>query len=131
MRWYLGAFSKYAVFSGRARRKEYWMYSLFCCMGLAMLAVLGVVGHTMIPYLVYLAVIVVPSLTMTVRRLHDSGTSGWFVLIALLPLFGSIILLVFACTEGDKGQNAYGPDPKREAGTHDVPMSGGNSPIHA
>ncbi|NJP48313.1 DUF805 domain-containing protein [Actinacidiphila epipremni] len=112
MHWYIDVLKKYAVFSGRARREEYWMYTLFNVIAAVVLAIIGGVAGTMIPYFLYLAAIIVPSLAVSVRRLHDTGRSGSFVLFGLIPLVGGIILLVFFCTEGDRSQNMYGPDPK-------------------
>ncbi|MBD0740092.1 DUF805 domain-containing protein [Streptomyces sp. CBMA29] len=116
MQWYIDVLKKYAVFSGRARRKEYWMYFLFNCIALVVMIIIGAVAHTMIPYFIYVIAIILPTLGVTVRRLHDTGKSGWMVLLGLIPLVGGIIMLVFACTEGERSQNAYGPDPKAADG---------------
>jgi uncharacterized membrane protein YhaH (DUF805 family) len=113
MKWYIDVLKKYAVFSGRARRKEYWMYTLFNCIALVVLLFIGIAINTMIPYFLYLIAIILPTLAVAVRRLHDTGKSGWLILIALIPLIGSIVLLVFNCTEGTRAPNAYGPDPKQ------------------
>ncbi|WP_433894219.1 DUF805 domain-containing protein [Streptomyces sp. CA-111067] len=112
MHWYVDVLKKYAVFSGRARRQEYWMYNLFNIIALIVLAVIGAVAGTMIPYFVYFALVLIPSLAVTARRLHDTGKSGWFILIGIIPLIGGIVLLVFTCTDGDPQPNAYGPNPK-------------------
>ncbi|SEN19935.1 DUF805 domain-containing protein [Actinacidiphila rubida] len=122
MRWYIDVLKKYAVFSGRARRKEYWQYTLFTCIALVVLLIVGAVVHTMIPYFLYLIAVIVPTLAVGVRRLHDTGKSGWFILLGLIPAVGSIILLVFTCTAGDRGVNAYGPDPKEPADHAFVPQ---------
>jgi uncharacterized membrane protein YhaH (DUF805 family) len=113
MKWYIDTLKKYAVFSGRARRKEYWMYTLFNCIALVVLVVLGFAVNTMIPYFLYAIAIILPTLAVSVRRLHDTGKSGWFMLIALIPFVGGIIVFVFTCIEGNKAPNAYGPDPKQ------------------
>ncbi|MFC4036446.1 DUF805 domain-containing protein [Streptomyces polygonati] len=113
MQWYIDVLKKYAVFSGRARRQEYWMYFLFNCIAIAVLFVIGLVIHTQIPYLIYALGVILPSLGVSVRRLHDTGKSGWFILLGIIPLVGGIILLVFTCLEGDAGDNAYGPNPKQ------------------
>ncbi|WP_328914028.1 MULTISPECIES: DUF805 domain-containing protein [unclassified Streptomyces] len=112
MQWYIDVLKKYAVFSGRARRKEYWMFFLFNIIAVVVLAIVGAVADTMIPYFIYVVAVIVPSLAVTMRRLHDTGKSGWFILLGFIPLVGGIIVLVFVCTEGDRGQNKYGPDPK-------------------
>ncbi|MBY8879920.1 DUF805 domain-containing protein [Actinacidiphila acidipaludis] len=122
MRWYIDVLKKYAVFSGRARRKEYWMYTLFNCIALAVLLGLGVVVNTMIPYLLYLVAIIVPTLAVAVRRLHDTGKSGWFILLNFIPLVGGLIALVFMCLEGQRHPNTYGSDPKAPVDSPFVPQ---------
>lgn len=121
MNWYFAVLKKYAVFSGRARRKEYWMYSLF---NIIILIALGVVegiagsnpesGGGVLTLLYFLAVIF-PSLAVTVRRLHDTGKSGWWALIGLVPMIGAIVFLVFMVQDGHAGDNQYGPNPKASA----------------
>nr|WSY52735.1 DUF805 domain-containing protein [Streptomyces sp. NBC_00886] len=115
MSWFVEVLKKYAVFSGRARRKEYWMYALFVAIIYAVLA--GLAVGTKAPALfVVLAVfyvgILLPSLAVTVRRLHDTGRSGGWFFIIFVPLVGGIILLVFTCTDSQPGDNKYGPNPK-------------------
>ena len=105
---------KYADFTGRARRAEYWWFVLLnfgVYVGLSILTrVLGSLGFAI--YLVYALAVIIPSLAVAVRRLHDTGKSGWFLLIGLIPLIGPIILLVFFFTDSDAGTNQYGPSPK-------------------
>jgi uncharacterized membrane protein YhaH (DUF805 family) len=121
--WYLEALKKYAVFSGRARRMEYWYFVLFNLIVLIVLelidALLGtfnfVQGIGLLSGIYSLAVII-PSLAVTVRRLHDIDRTGWWILINLIPLIGTIVLLVFALTPGTPGSNRYGPDPKQATG---------------
>ncbi len=119
MNYYLAALKKYAVFSGRARRSEYWYFSLFNF--IFMLVALGLdnlLGTTVggLPYgLFYFALalaMLIPGLAVFVRRMHDIGKSGWWYFIALIPLIGGIWLLVLCCTDGICGDNAYGSDPK-------------------
>ncbi len=113
MNWYLEVLKKYVVFSGRARRTEYWMFSLFNFIALILLAVIdGVLGTTPLLYLVYALGVLLPSLAVTIRRLHDTNRSGWWFLISLIPLVGPIVLLVFLCLEGEKQDNRFGVDPK-------------------
>jgi uncharacterized membrane protein YhaH (DUF805 family) len=127
MNWYLTVMKKYADFSGRARRKEYWMFALFNMIFLIVIAILdNVLGTTFkmetgygsqaLPYgwlyLIYAFAIIVPGLAVCVRRLHDLGKSGWMLLISFIPLIGGIWLLVLFCTAGNQGENKYGPDPK-------------------
>ena len=124
MEWYLKVMrDNYANFSGRARRKEYWMFVLvqtIVMIGLMILdSVLGLdfelqgisIGYGYL-YLIGLIVHFIPSLAVVVRRLHDVGKSGWFYFIFLIPLIGVLWLLVLYCTEGQKQDNKWGPDPK-------------------
>ncbi|UOQ72851.1 DUF805 domain-containing protein [Hymenobacter cellulosilyticus] len=121
MEYFLQALRKYAVFTGRARRKEYWMFVLFqVLIGIAAAIVDGILGtgfeygSGMVSALVTLGLFL-PGLALGVRRLHDVNKSGWFWLIVFIPLVGAIWLLVLACTEGTQGPNQYGPDPKGSA----------------
>lgn len=119
MNWYLEVLKNYAVFSGRARRKEYWMFVLFnvifSIVATILDNVLGLaikdVGYGPI-YILYALAVLIPGIAVAVRRLHDTGKSGWFLLLGLIPCVGGIILLVFVVTAGDVGDNEYGPDPK-------------------
>jgi uncharacterized membrane protein YhaH (DUF805 family) len=122
-------FSKYATFSGRARRAEYWWFTLFLFIANAILGLLDGMsfgwGHGMgqpLSALFSLATFL-PSLAVSVRRLHDTGRSGWWLLLVLIPLIGWLVLLWWFVTEGDAGANAYGPDPLRDddAGPSSVP----------
>ncbi|MFI8003934.1 DUF805 domain-containing protein [Streptomyces sp. NPDC086010] len=112
MSWYLAVLKNYAGFSGRARRKEYWMFFLFHIIVALVLIGLGVVIDSQIPYLIYAVALIIPTLAVTVRRLHDTGRSGWWFLISFVPLVGAIVLLVFTCLEGVRDVNEYGADPK-------------------
>ncbi|MER5964698.1 DUF805 domain-containing protein [Streptomyces sp. NPDC002057] len=112
MNWYIDVIKKYAVFSGRARRKEFWMFELFNIIIAIVLAVIGVALDFSLLSTLYSLAIFLPSLGVTIRRLHDTNRSGWWVLIGLIPLVGAIILIVFAATEGDQHENEHGPNPK-------------------
>jgi uncharacterized membrane protein YhaH (DUF805 family) len=119
MNWYLKALKNYAVFSGRARRKEYWMFALFNGIFLIVAAILdNILGTTIknvgygLFYCLYGLAVLIPSLAVSFRRLHDVGKSGWFFLIALIPIIGAIWLLVLVCTDGNAGENEYGANPK-------------------
>ncbi|WP_392672024.1 DUF805 domain-containing protein [Streptomyces sp. LN785] len=113
MHWYLDVLKKYAVFSGRARRKEYWMYTLFTVIAMIILAVLdNVLGSSPAITAIYELAVLLPSLGVAIRRLHDTGRSGWWVLFGIVPLVGGITLLIFTCLPGERSANAYGPDPK-------------------
>ncbi|MDR1613769.1 MAG: DUF805 domain-containing protein [Planctomycetota bacterium] len=104
--------TKYAAFDGRARRKEYWMYVLFNAIAaVAAMIIDNIIGFPFF-YILYGLAVLVPSIAISVRRLHDIGKSGWWIIIALVPLVGVVILFVFSVMEGQKGQNQYGPDPK-------------------
>jgi len=119
MNWYLEVLKKYAVFSGRARRREYWYFVLFNIIISIVLAVIdmmtgsfsaesgmGLLGG------IYTLAILIPSVAVSVRRLHDTSRSGWWLLIALIPLIGAIVLLVFMVQDGKPGANQYGTNPK-------------------
>lgn len=120
MKWYLKVLKQYADFNGRARRTEYWMYLLFNMIFLAVAAVLdnilGLKFNEQVPYgyiyLLYSLVVFLPGLGVAVRRLHDVGKSGWFILIGLIPIIGGIWLIILMATDGTPGRNEYGVNPK-------------------
>jgi len=119
MEWYLMALKKYAQFNGRSRRKEYWMFVLFqmifAIVAMLLDNVLGLANETVgygPIYGVFALAMFIPGLAVGVRRLHDVNKSGWMLLISLIPLIGAIWLIVLLATEGTKGPNQYGPDPK-------------------
>jgi uncharacterized membrane protein YhaH (DUF805 family) len=119
MKWYLQVLKKYADFSGRARRKEYWMFFLFNIIICIVLGIIdGVAGMNLggmgLLGLVYSLAILVPSIAVGIRRLHDIDKSGWWVLIIFVPLIGAIVLLVFAVMAGTPGDNRFGPEPAEE-----------------
>lgn len=116
-------FENYANFKGRARRSEYWYFTLMNT--LITLFLMGLFfgfmlrGHSnsyyiffVIIFILYSLAIMIPNLAVCVRRLHDVGKSGWFYFITIIPIIGPIWLFVLFCTAGDNGQNQYGPDPK-------------------
>lgn len=114
---------KYADFYGRARRAEYWLFALLMAIIVVPISVIsevieaggdvsgGVMLLMLVLSLVYLGLLI-PSLAVTVRRLHDTNRSGWWVLISLIPLVGAIVMFVFAVLDGTPGPNKYGSDPK-------------------
>lgn len=123
MNWYIKVINQYADFSTRARRKEFWMFFLFnLIFGLLAMLIDNFLGTTInvagqnLPYgFVYFAYglfTLIPNLALSVRRLHDVGKSGWFLLIAFIPLIGGIWLLVLDCIDGEPGDNKWGPNPK-------------------
>jgi len=105
---------KYAQFSGRSRRKEYWLYTLFYVVITFLTfyvdAVMGE-GEGVLSLLLWL-LLLVPGVAVIVRRLHDIDRSGWWSLILVIPLIGPIVILVFMCLDGTSGNNRFGPDPK-------------------
>lgn len=107
---------KYAVFSGRARRGEYWT---FVAVVYVVYVVLGGLGSSAkSPALLVAAFVVtvmslLPAVAVTVRRLHDTDHSGWWSLIGLVPFVGTVVMLIFLCTESEPGENRFGPCPKR------------------
>ena len=114
MEWYLKVLRNYAEFEGRAQRMEYWMFILFNLLvlfGIGMIEFLlglgGILG------LLYSLAVITPSIAVSVRRLHDTGRGGWWILIGVIPVLGALILLVFYCIDGEPGDNEYGADPKR------------------
>ncbi|AYA37641.1 DUF805 domain-containing protein [Hymenobacter oligotrophus] len=122
MQYFLHALKNYATFSGRARRKEYWLFTLFnlifAVSAIVLDNLLGTaldgIGYGVV-YGLYSLGMIIPGLAVAVRRLHDVNKSGWFMFIALVPLIGGIWLLVLMCTEGTRGDNPYGADPKAAA----------------
>ena len=124
MKWVMAVLKKYAVFTGRARRKEFWMFYLFIIVGVIVAIILDNVlgitiesmryegmGYGLFTILVYLAILV-PTLAVVVRRLHDIGKSGWWICIGFIPLIGSIWLIALLATDSQPGENQYGPNPK-------------------
>ncbi len=119
MNWYLKVLKQYADYEGRARRKEYWMFMLFNLIFYFIALILdNILGSTFgnlpygIFYLLYGLGVFIPSLAVTVRRLHDVGKSGWMIFISLIPIVGTIWLLVLLATDSDSDENKYGANPK-------------------
>ncbi|MFY8107869.1 MAG: DUF805 domain-containing protein [Bacteroidia bacterium] len=119
MKYYIKAFNNFSNFNGRARRKEYWMYLLFNLI-FALVAIIldnafGLafesIGYGVI-YLLYSLITFIPSLSVSVRRLHDKSKSGWYLLLAIIPIIGGIVLLFILAADGDPGENEYGMNPK-------------------
>lgn len=119
MGWYIGALKKYAQFEGRARRKEFWMYSLFGTLFALVAVIIGLLldlaTHSIVPLVLIMAAYFLgtflPGLAVTVRRLHDTGRSGGWYFISFVPYVGGIILIVLCCQDS-KPDNQYGPNPK-------------------
>jgi uncharacterized membrane protein YhaH (DUF805 family) len=113
MHYYTDVLKKYAVFSGRARRQEYWMFFLFNMAAAIIVAILdNVLGTYPLLYAIYALAVLLPGLGVAIRRLHDTGKSGWWLFIGIVPLIGGIWLIVLMATEGQPQPNQYGPSPK-------------------
>ena len=119
MKYFLYCLQHYADFTGRARRSEYWYFVLFnfivsILIGLSLGVIAGLLNVPALVYLAYLwsLAVFIPSLAVSVRRLHDIGRSGWWLLLSLIPLVGAIILIIWHCTDSQLGANQYGPNPK-------------------
>lgn len=113
MNWYLDVLKKYATFSGRARRKEFWMFTLINVLIMIALTVLDMaVLQTGVLAAIYSLAVLIPTLAVGARRLHDTGRSGWMQLIWLIPLVGPIIVIVFFASAGAQEPNAHGANPK-------------------
>ena len=122
MEWFLKVLRQYADFKGRARRKEYWMFSLFAGLFGLVFYVFLIAGILLNSsslmavgvglYAIYGLGIMLPALAVSVRRLHDVGKSGWMLLVSIIPFVGSIWLLVLVCTDSQYGDNQWGPNPK-------------------
>lgn len=119
MNWYLKCWKQYADFSGRARRKEYWIFSLINYIIIFFLYILQIVmiESTLwlifpIIFFLYAVVVFLPGLAVNIRRLHDIGKSGWWYLIYLIPIIGAIWLTVLMCLDSEPGENQWGENPK-------------------
>ncbi len=120
MHWYVDVLKKYVVFSGRAGRSEFWWYTLINVIIGTVLAWIGGFssgnpGPLAFLYYIYLLGTLLPSLGVAIRRLHDTGRSGWWILIGLVPVVGWIVLIVFYVLEGTPGENEFGPPPSQLA----------------
>ena len=118
---------RYRDFRGRSRRSEYWLIQLFLVVTNIAVAIIDLAlmgwdvdrfvanGGGGIVGLVWILVTIVPALAVLVRRLHDTGKSGWWALVGLLPLVGAIVLLVFTVTDSTPGENKFGLSPKESS----------------
>ena len=125
MYWYKKVILYYFQFAGRARRKEYWMFTLFNVFIITAALLLDNLLGTTAPILElpipvgfltisYYCFIIIPSISVSVRRLHDIGKSGWYYLISFIPFVGGILMLLAMCIEGQPIENEWGPNPKEE-----------------
>tara|TARA_B100001964_G_C13964437_1_gene479132 strand:+ start:321 stop:719 length:399 start_codon:yes stop_codon:yes gene_type:complete len=125
MQHFVNALKKYAVFSGRATRSEYWYFVLFYSIFAFVISVVeGFVpvssgsGKFMWLSVLYMLVMILPSFGLVFRRLHDTGRSGWWWLINLVPFVGVVVFLVFMCLDSAPGENQYGSSPKGVSATN-------------
>lgn len=115
MQWYVKVLKNYVGFQGRARRTEYWMFTLMNLIIGFVFAILGEVSDIFTTLSGFYALaILLPTLAVGARRLHDTGKSGWWQLLHLIPVIGGIVLIVFFCLNGQEGDNKYGPNPKAD-----------------
>lgn len=111
MEYFIDAFKKYAEFSGRATRTQYWMFILFFMIIYFVLALIDVLVGTMVLAFIFNIAAFLPSIAIAARRLHDTGRTGWWQLLVLIPLIGAIVLIVFFVQDSAE-DNEYGPNPK-------------------
>ncbi|MFM9978765.1 MAG: DUF805 domain-containing protein [Sphingomonadaceae bacterium] len=121
MEWMILPFRRFAEFGGRSRRQEFWMFTLLSVLAaiaataIDMLLGFGLADNGPVSIVQSLAFLI-PSISVSVRRLHDVERSGWWLLLALVPIIGWIVLIVWNCTEGTRGTNRFGTDPKNPGG---------------
>lgn len=125
MNWYLEVLKKYAIFNGRACRSEYWYFFLFNILISILLTFIdGATGtynaETGVGLLggLYSLAVIIPGIAVSIRRLHDTDRSGWWLLIALIPIIGAIVLLVFMAQNTKQGENRFGSQPKYSISDH-------------
>ena len=117
MDWYFNVLRNYIGFSGRARRKEFWMFILVNAIFLGVLSVLDKMlgwqraGGEGVLATIYSLLVFLPSLAVQFRRLHDTNRSAWWLLLLLIPVAGWVVLVIFSCQRGTPGENTYGPEP--------------------
>ena len=119
MNWYIEVLKKYTEFSGRARRKEYWYFALFniivsfIFIGIDfMFGTFNSEGGFGVFNTIYSLSVLLPAIGVGIRRFHDIGKSGWWLLIGFIPLIGAIVLIIFFVKDSQPGENQYGPNPK-------------------
>lgn len=112
MEHFLSVVKQYANFNGRARREQYWMFILFYVIFYVGLAIIDWILGLGFLTLIYSLALLIPSLSVGARRLHDTNRTGWWQLIGLIPLIGFIVLIIFYVQDSQPGENQYGPNPK-------------------
>ncbi|MDP2676178.1 MAG: DUF805 domain-containing protein [bacterium] len=124
MHYYISVLKKYTVFSGRAGRAEFWyffLYTVLISIGIDMFSVRIWGDKGVVLGLLYGLAVFLPTLGVTMRRLHDVGKSGWWVLISYIPIVGTIVVIVFLARDSQPGDNHYGPNPKGILGSIQTP----------
>jgi uncharacterized membrane protein YhaH (DUF805 family) len=106
------ALRNYATFAGRARRSEFWFFFLFTLLAQAVAGIIDEAATRGVLGAVLSILLLLPSIAVGVRRLHDNGRSGWWLLLGLVPMIGWIVLLIWYCQPGEAGPNRFGPDPR-------------------
>lgn len=114
MNWYISVLKQYAVFSGRARRTEYWMFVLCNVIVMLLLSMVDklIGGDKELISSIYSLAVLLPSLAVAARRLHDTDRSAWWLLLGLIPIIGTLVLIYFMVCNGQQGPNRFGDDPK-------------------
>ncbi|MEH8117307.1 DUF805 domain-containing protein [Aeromonas allosaccharophila] len=114
MNWYISVLKQYAVFSGRARRTEYWMFVLCNVIVMLLLSMVDklIGGDKELISSIYSLAVLLPSLAVAARRLHDTDRSAWWLLLGLIPIIGTMVLIYFMVCNGQQGPNRFGDDPK-------------------
>ena len=116
MNWYIKCLKQYADFRGRARRKEYWTFTLFNMIFIIVTVFIWFISSSslefFIPFGIYILAMIIPLLSVTVRRLHDTGKNEWMSLISLIPIIGPIWLVTLMCADSDSEENHWGVNPK-------------------
>ena len=114
MNWYISVLKQYAVFSGRARRTEYWMFVLCNVIVMLLLGMMDklIGGDNELISSIYSLAVLLPSLAVAARRLHDTDRSAWWLLLGLIPIIGTLVLIYFMVCNGQQGPNRFGDDPK-------------------
>ncbi len=114
MHWYLEVLKQYAVFEGRSRRTEFWLFMLFHLIIFLVLRIIdGMAGTAGMISTVYILAVLLPAIAVSVRRLHDTDRSGWWLLATFFPFLGVFVLLLFMAQDSDPKSNQYGSCPKQ------------------
>ncbi|MFK7803228.1 MAG: DUF805 domain-containing protein [Anaerolineae bacterium] len=121
MNWYLKVFKQYFDFRGRARRKEYWPFTLINAVILGIFMLLDFVifganfetGEGIILYPLYAIITFIPGLAVAIRRLHDTGKHGWYLFTAFVPFIGIFILIYYLAQDSERDSNRWGANPKK------------------